>query len=159
MAVDMFIEIDGVNGDSKIKSNAIDIETWSFGATQSSTGHRSTGSGAGKVNIQDVQLMKLVDKASATLLLKCCKGEHIKKAKIVCRKAAGGAPIDYYTIEMEDVLITSVQTSGSNGGDQIMEAVGLNFGAFKLVYTEQKTDGSKGSPVECGWNITENKSK
>jgi type VI secretion system secreted protein Hcp len=158
MAVDMFIEIDGVNGDSKIKSNAIDIESWSFGATQTSTGHRSTGSGAGKVNIQDVHIMKMADKASATLLLKCCKGDHIKKAKIICRKA-GGSAVEYYTIEMEDVLITSVQTTGSNGADVISESLSLNFGAFKLVYTDQKADGSKGSPVECGWNITENKSK
>jgi type VI secretion system secreted protein Hcp len=158
MAVDMFIEIDGVDGDSKIKQKAIDIESWSFGATQASTGHRSSGSGAGKVNVQDVHIMKMADKASATLLLKCCKGDHIKKAKIVCRKA-GGKAVDYYTIEMEDVLITSVQTTGSNGSDVVSESLSLNFGAFKLVHTEQKADGSEGGKTECGWNIAENKTK
>jgi type VI secretion system secreted protein Hcp len=160
MAVDMFIELTGISGDSKIKANAIDIESWSFGATQQAQAHRSTGLGAGKVNVQDVHVMKIADKTSPTLLLKCCKGEHIAKAKITCRKAGGDAPVDYFTLEMEDVIITSVQNTGSNGNDLVTESLTLSFGAFKQIFTEQQTKGGgKGGSPECGWSIVENKAK
>jgi type VI secretion system secreted protein Hcp len=159
MAVDMYIELDGINGDSKIKSNAIDIESWTFGATQTSQAHRSTGMGAGKVNVQDIHIMKVADKASPTLLMKCCKGTHIPKGKITCRKA-GDTPLDYYTLEIEDIIITSMQYSGSNGADLVTESLSLSFAAFKQVFTEQNTKGGgKGASTECGWNVVENKAK
>jgi type VI secretion system secreted protein Hcp len=153
----MFLELQNIHGDSKIKANAIDIESWSFGATQTGTAHRNTGGGAGKVNVQDVHVMKMADKASPTLLKKCCEGEHIKKGKITCRKAGGKKPVDYFVLEMEDIIITSLQNSGSNGADLVTESLSLSFGMFKQIFTEQKADGSDGPKTEHGWNVVENK--
>lgn len=157
MAVDMFLELTDIKGDSKIKADAIDIESWSFGATQTSTAHNSTGMGAGKVNVQDVHVMKKADKCSPTLLLKCCKGTHIPKGKITCRKA-GDTPLDYFVLEMEDILITSVQNTGSNGADLVTESLSLSFQVFKQTFKEQQTKGGGGgAPNEVKWSIVENK--
>jgi type VI secretion system secreted protein Hcp len=156
MAVDMVLELDGINGESSILKNAIDIHSWSFGMNQTGTGHTATGSGAGKVAVQDINVMKNADKVSPTLMLKCCGGDHIKKGKITCRKA-GGKPLDYYVIEIEDILITSVQTQGSNGGDLVSESLSLNFTKFKVIYTPQKADGSADGKVDMGWDISTNK--
>ncbi len=159
MAVDMFIEIDGVLGESAIKTNAIDIESWTFGMSQTGTSHVATGAGAGKVSVQDIHLNKKADKVSPTLMLKCCSGEHIKKAKITCRKAGGTKPLDYYVVELEDILISSVQTMGSNGNDLVSESISINFSAFKVIYTPQTSSGSGSGAVEVAWDVAKNKKK
>jgi type VI secretion system secreted protein Hcp len=153
----MYLEIEGVDGESAIKAKAIDIESWSFGMAQQGSGHTGGGIGAGKVNIGDVSIMKRADKASPTLMLKCAKGEHIKKATITCRKA-GGDPLIYYVVTMEDVLVTSSQTSGSNGSDTVSESLSLMFVKVKVEYQEQDEKGkAKGGKVEFKWNAAENK--
>ncbi|MGL4324729.1 MAG: Hcp family type VI secretion system effector [Beijerinckiaceae bacterium] len=159
MAVDMFLEIDGVQGESAIKTNAIDIDSWTFGMAQASTGHVATGSGAGKVNVQDIHINKQICKVSPTVMLKCCQGEHIKKAKITCRKAGGQKPLDYMVIDLEDVLISSVQVVGSNGNDIVSESMSINFSSFKVTYTPQQASGAAGAPVECAWDVAKNKKK
>lgn len=159
MAVDMFLEIDGVQGESAIKTNAIDIDSWTFGMTQMGTSHTATGSGAGKVNVQDIHINKNACKVSPTLMLKCCEGAHIKKAKITCRKAGGTKPLDYYTVELEDLFISSVQTMGSNGNDTVSESLSINFSSFKVVYTPQTSSGSGSGGIECAWDVSKNKKK
>ena len=61
---------------------------------------------------------------------------------------------------MEDVLITSVRTTGSDGHDQIVdqivEQITLSFERLGLVYTPQKDDGSGGPTVAVGWDIGTN---
>lgn len=153
MAVDMYLELDGVQGESAIKSNAIDIESWSFGMHQQGSGHVATGSGAGKVQVQDISIMKHSDKSTPTLMLKLCKGDHIAKGKIVVRKAGGQKPIEYIVVEMEHILVSNFQTSGSNAGDLVSESLTLNFAKFKVAYTPQKAEGSGGAKNEMGWDI------
>ncbi|HDS5282244.1 TPA: type VI secretion system receptor/chaperone Hcp, partial [Escherichia coli] len=55
MAVDMFIKIGDVKGESKDKTHAeeIDVLAWSWGMSQSGSMHMGGGGGAGKVNVQD----------------------------------------------------------------------------------------------------------
>ena len=52
MAVDMFIKIDTIDGESLDDTHAkeIDVLSWSWGATQSGTTHMGGGSGSGKVS-------------------------------------------------------------------------------------------------------------
>ncbi|HVQ74408.1 MAG TPA: type VI secretion system tube protein Hcp, partial [Candidatus Binatia bacterium] len=53
MAVDMFMTVDGIEGESKDGShkNEIDVLSWSWGLSQSGTGHVGGGSGSGKVSV------------------------------------------------------------------------------------------------------------
>jgi type VI secretion system secreted protein Hcp len=157
MAVDMFLELDGIKGEStdgKHKEK-IDVLAWSWGASQSASGHGGGGSGSGKVTVQDISVTKYIDKSSPTLMLKVCKGEHIKKGKLIVRKA-GGTALEYVTIEMEDILIANVSTGGSGGEDRLTENVTLNFAKFNLKYAEQTAKGEKGPETECKWNIKAN---
>jgi type VI secretion system secreted protein Hcp len=157
MAVDMFLELDGIKGDSVIKDGAIDVESWSFGMTQTGNAHTATGGGAGKVNVQDLHFMKKCDKSTPTLMIKCASGEHIKKGMLTCRKAGGKTPVDYWKLTFEDIIISSVQNTGSNGNDLVSESISFNFAQFKSEFTEQKEDGSKGATTEMKWNIAKNK--
>ena len=118
--------------------------------------HAGGGGGAGKANVQDLSFTKYIDKASPNLMKMCCSGKHYPEALLTVRKA-GDKPLEYLTVKMEDVLISSVSTGGSGGEDRLTENVTLNFAKVKVSYQPQKKDGSKdGGPIDMGWNIEAN---
>jgi len=154
----MFLKLEGVDGESKDDSHKkeIDVLSWSWGASQSGTGHVGGGSGAGKVSVQDLSVTKYVDSSSHLLLLDCCNGQHIKKGTLVVRKA-GATPLEYIKLTMEDIIVSNIHTGGSGGEDRLTETITLNFSKFKYEYTPQKADGSGDGTKETGWDIAANK--
>jgi type VI secretion system secreted protein Hcp len=154
MAVDMFIKIDGIKGESKDSKHPdeIDVIAWSWGATNSGSSHIGGGSGSGKVNVHDLSITKYVDKASADLFKACAQGKHIANALLTVRKAGGTDPLEYLKVTMNDFIISSVSTGGSHGEERLTENVTINFSKIKYEYKEQKADGSPGSnfPVTIG---------
>src|SRR4051812_37257538 len=91
MAVDMFLKIDGIEGeskDSKLKGQ-IHIETFSFGVEQVGTSDSGGGMGAGKAKFEDFEFSMPTQKASAKLYEACASGKHIKSAILSVRKAGG----------------------------------------------------------------------
>jgi len=157
MAVDMFIKIKNIPGESKDHKHKgeTDVLAWSWGLSQSGSMHVGGGGGAGKVNVSDLSFTKWMDKGSPDLAKACCKGTHIKDAVLVVRKA-GDKPLEYLTITMEDVLISSISTGGSGGEDRLTENVTLNFAKVKLKYVEQTEKGGEGDKPEMSWNIEAN---
>ena len=158
MAVDMFIKIDDVKGESQDKTHKdeIDVLAWSWGMSQSGTMHMGGGGGGGKVSVQDLSFTKYIDKSSSVLMEYCSSGKQYKEAKLTVRKA-GGTPLEYLIITMTDVIVTSISTGGSGGEDRLTENVTLNFGSVKTEYQPQKPDGSKdGGAVKYGWDIAAN---
>lgn len=157
MAVDMFLKIDGVKGESKDAKHAgeTQILAWSWGMSNSGTAHMGAGAGAGKVNVQDLSFTKYVDVGTPDLMLAACSGKHFKAATLVVRKA-GDKPLEYMTIKMEDVMVTAVSTGGSGGEDRLTENVTLNFANIKVDYKAQKADGSGEAAVTFGWKIAAN---
>jgi type VI secretion system secreted protein Hcp len=119
MAVDMFLKLDGVKGESKDKAHGqdIDILSWSWGMSNSGSAHQGSGAGSGKVNVQDVSITKYIDSSSPKLMLSCCDGKHFESAVLIVRKA-GEKPVEYVTIKMQEVLITSVSTGGCDENDK-----------------------------------------
>lgn len=158
MAVDMFIKIGELVGESKDSSHAkeIDVLAWSWGMSNAGNTHIGGGSGAGKVNVQDLSITKWVDLASAPLMQACAQGTHIETAKLTIRKA-GDTPLEYIVIDLEDILITSISTGGSGGEDRLTENVTLNFAQAKMKYVEQAEAGGAGGDAQFGYNMKENK--
>ena len=158
MALDTFLKLGDINGESQDDSHKqwIDVLSWSWGMVQSGTTHMGGGSGGGKVNVQDIVFSKYVDNSSPTIMKFCCNGKHLKNAKLIVRKA-GDKPLEYLQIEMTDVIISSYGTGGSGDGlDRVQETIGINFGQVKTTYTPQKEDGSGGADVVHGWDIAAN---
>jgi type VI secretion system secreted protein Hcp len=157
MAVDMFIKIGDLKGESvddKHKEE-IDVLAWSWGMSQSGTTHLGTGAGAGKVNVQDVSFPQYVDKSSPNLMQYCCNGKHFAEALLTVRKA-GETPLEYLKLTLKDLMITAVSTGGSGGEDRLTENVTLNFSQFKVEYTPQKKDGTGDAAVTIGWDVAKN---
>ncbi|WP_292290139.1 type VI secretion system tube protein Hcp [Marivita sp.] len=160
MALDMFLiiegEISGETQDDKFSAEGgIDLLAWSWGMSQAGSFHAGGGGGAGKANFQDISCTKWIDKSSPVLQLYCANGDHFPSAKIVVRKA-GKTPLEYLTITMTKVMITSVSTGGSGGEDKLTENVSLNFAEVAVDYIEQTAEGTEGEKPSFKWDIAKN---
>jgi type VI secretion system secreted protein Hcp len=160
-AVDYFLELEGIKGetkDSKFGSKgAMDIESWSWGQSNMGTHGAGGGGGAGKVVMQDFHFVKRMDKASATLMLFCATGTHIKKGTLTARKA-GKTQQEYLTFKFSDALISAYSTGGSAAGDVVpTDQFSLNFAKIEWEYKPQKPDGTLDAGMKGGYDTTTNK--
>ncbi len=159
MAIDMFMKIDDVLGESKDRTHVgeIDVLAWSFGESSSATTHPGGGAAVGKVTVQDLSFTKYVDRSSPALMLQCANGRHYRSARLTIRKA-GDRPLEFLVVELSDVIVRAVNVAGSTGEDRVTENVTLNFAKFTYSYTPQKVDGGADLPVVMGWDILQNTS-
>lgn len=154
MAMDAFLELDGVEGESTRKGfeGKIALINFSMGAHNPSSIGDGGGGGKNKVTLSPFNIMKQTDKASAALFQACCKGSHFPKAKVTLHKAGGEEALDFLVYEFEKVYIEDIQWSGSSGGDDPMENISLAYGKVTITYTPQSETGAKGSPVVASWD-------
>jgi type VI secretion system secreted protein Hcp len=105
----------------------------------------------------DFHFVSNVNKASPKLFQACATGEHIKQALLTCRKA-GKDQQEYLKIKLSDLLVSSVQQSGSpNGAIVPQEQVTINFAKIQIEYHEQKPDGTLAGAMNGGWDAKANK--
>ena len=162
-AVDYFLKLDGIDGESTDDKhkNEIEIESFSWGVTQTGSHSAGGGGGAGKAVFQDFHFTAKLSKASPILMLSCATGEHIKKAVLTVRKAGSEQP-EYFKVTLQDLLVSSYSLGGAGGGDTSADVVptdqfSLNFAKVELDYTPQGGDGSGDGPVKAGYDLKLNK--
>lgn len=140
MAVDMFLKIEGVEGESQSRGHEkwIEIESFSWGATNSGGQAHGAGGGggAGKVSMHDISFVHAYDKASPKLLESCCQGRHIKSAILSVRKA-GSEQHDYLIYKLTDLLVSSLQVGGTSN-EAPAEQVSLNFSKFEITFRDDQ---------------------
>lgn len=155
-ASDYFLKIEGIPGEATDKAHAgqIELQSFSWGATSSGTA-TAGGAGAGKVNFSDFSFSKFQDKASPLLLQFLASGKRIPEATLY-GVSSGKGRVDYMTITMSGVLISSFQSAGSSGGAQ-MDSVSINFAKIQYEYRPQGADGTFGPAVRSGWDLAANK--
>ena len=156
MAVDYFLKIDGVPGESTDNKhkNEIEVVAFSFGATNQAG--PTYGGGAGKAQVQDFHFTMRVNKASPKLMLACVKGEQLKTAILTVRKA-GKDQQEFLVYKLTEVTVSSFQTGGGSGDAIPMDSVSLAFAKFELEYRPEKADGSLGQAIKTGWDLKQSK--
>jgi type VI secretion system secreted protein Hcp len=130
MAVDYYLKLDGINGESTDDKhqNWIEVKHCNVGATQAATWRSgSGGGGAGKVEISELSIAKTTDSSSPVLFVNCASGKHIASAYLECCRA-GGDKQNFFKITLTDVLVSGIQFSGSSGSDLVDEHLSLSFG-------------------------------
>lgn len=165
MAIDMFLKLERIDGESVDDKHKGEIEvlSWSWGATNSGSVRGGGGGGAGKVNVQDLSITKKFDKSSPQLFLRCATGQHIPKATLSVRKSASsaqGAPNpsdDPLVFTLTDVMVSSYQTGVAQGGDAPVDQVSFNFAKIEIAYKTQNADGRLGEVVTACWDIGRNR--
>lgn len=141
-AEDFYLDIEGIKGEAAAVGfeGQMQIQSWSFGANNAGSAGLGTGLGTGKVSMQDFHFVIENGKASVQIFLACCKGNHIPKAVLSCRKTGGGGePYTYYKVTFNDLVISSFQTGGSAGGGLPIEQVSFNFTKITHEYFQQDT--------------------
>lgn len=139
-AVDMFLKIDGVTGESMDDKHKgeIDVLAWSWGQSVGAI----TGRGAKPdACIQDLSLTKYIDSASPDLIMKSLIGEVSRTAVLTLERPGElGRPTAYLKLTLNNVTVTSYSTGGSGGEDRLTENVTLKFQSMQGIYYPPNQD-------------------
>jgi len=158
MAFDTYVELTGIDGEATAKGfeKKIQIFSFSWGASAPVTiGPGSSGISASKVSISSFNMMKKTDVASPKLFKACCTGDHITKMLVSMRKQTGVGGQDAFLIyTFEEVMVESIQWSGSSGGDDTpTESVSFAFGKVTVEYKTQGKDGKLVAGTPVVWDV------
>lgn len=161
MAVDVYLQIDGIKGESADAEhlNWMELTSVHMGVIQpkSATASTSGGHTAERCEHRTLSITKLADLASPILMQTCSSGRTIPKAKIEFMRAdSDGFPVKYYEVELENVLIGNIDQQVSVG-DILHETIGLKFSKIKWRYTQQKISGGVGGNTAGGWDLATNR--
>ena len=104
MAIDVYLQIEGIKGESADSAHPgwIEIASAHLGVTQLRSTSASTAGGhmTGHSEHRPLSLTKLADIASPVLMQHCSMGKTIPKAKLEFMQADGdGKPVKYYQVE------------------------------------------------------------
>ena len=159
MAYDAFLKLDGVTGESQKQGHTgeIDLMSFSWGASNSSSVGTGTGVSVGKVAVSDFSIMKATDSSSPVLFQKCCDGSVMATGVVTLQRQVQGTATPYLVYNFTNVYVTSIQWSGSGGaGDAPMESVSFCFEVGTVDYTPLKDDGTGGNAIHGGWDVGQN---
>ncbi len=136
-ALDWFLKIDGIKGESTdaLHKDEIVIEAFSWGAQRTSSAASAMRT---RPCFSELSFVKLADAATPLLLANTFSGMSIPKAVLVARKAGEGQK-DFLTIELSNVLVSSVSHSGTT--ESISEAFSLQFTKARVSYRRQDDKG------------------
>jgi type VI secretion system secreted protein Hcp len=146
MSFDMFLKIDGIDGETtdKLHPNEIQISAFSWGVANAGSSSSGSGGGTGKAVLQDFSFSAATSKASPNLMLACATGFHINQALLTCRRSGN---FEFLKIKLSDVLVSSYAIGGSDTDDSPNDNFSLNFAKIDMLYTVQRT----GEVVETGF--------
>lgn len=161
MAIDVYLQIEGIKGESADSKHQgwIECESVSWGVSQPRSATASTGGGhtAERCEHDDIIIHKLADVATPMLLQCCSSGKTHPRGKIEFFRADGqGVRVKYFEIEMENVLVGRV-TPAVSAGDMLSERVHLKYSLVRWKYTQQMVAGGAGGNTAGGWNLSTNR--
>jgi type VI secretion system secreted protein Hcp len=138
---DMFLKVHGVTGEAADAEHKGEIEvvSWSWGMSAAD---------AGVPRIAELNVVKRVDHASATLMNFLRTRKVVSQAQLTVRKA-GKVPLTYFKIELENVRVMSLKAQSDSA--ELVEHVSLGFSKVRVSYTPQGPTGTAGG----GTNVFE----
>ena len=163
MAFDTYLSIQSPNvaGEATQANHTgwIEIYSFSWGASNPTTvGSGTSGLSSGKVSVSSFNVMKKTETSSAPLFAACCAGQHYATASVEMSKATGtsGQQQVFLKYDFTDVMVESIQWSGSSGGDDTpTESVSFAFAKVAITYSKQnEADGTMSPAGNASWDLT-----
>ena len=156
MAVDFYLKLDAIQGESADDQHKDEIQLLSFsiGASQVTSVAGTGGSGAGKADLSDLSVMKFYDKASPQLFKALISGTHIKTGVLSAVKAGGGGK-PFLKLSFDELFVTSLQQSGSS--EIPSESVSLSYNKIKIEYSTQNEQGILTAVGAVNYDLKANK--
>jgi len=155
---DLFVQVAGEKGEATAKGfeGWIQAQSFSYGVSQSGASTRAGGGGAGKATLTDLTITKLVDRTSPVLFTAAATGKRYPTVAVHVTAGGERGQTAFYRILLSDVLVSSVQVSGS-GSDRPSESVTFNFAKIEIEYVITGEKGEKTSPIKGGFDAKQNK--
>jgi type VI secretion system secreted protein Hcp len=157
----VYLSIDDIKGESADSSHVGWIECtsaqWGVKQPKSATASTAGGHTAERCEHKSIALTKLADLSSPLLMQICSAGRTVPKAKLEFMRAdSEGMPVKYYEVELENVLIGSVDQS-VHPGVGLQDSLTLKFAKVRWKYTQQKIGGGAGGNTAGGWDLSTNR--
>ncbi len=156
MAVDFYLKLDSIQGEAADANHKDEIQLLSFswGGSQTTSVAGTGGSGAGKVDLSELSIMKHMDKSSPALFKAIVSGTHIKTGVLSAVKAgAGGKP--FLKISLGELFVTSLQNSASS--EVPTESVSFSYNTIKYEYSTQNEQGILTAVGAVSYDTKQNK--
>lgn len=167
---DIYVKFEGASelqGDSSDTKHTNEIEVLSFSHTVRQPGSATASTAGGHTTERaehgEVIFTKEIDKSTSKLYRAASAGTVYPKVVVTFYRAYGGkgttattqSRIDYFKIQLEDVVVSYVSAAVSEGGLP-HEAFGLRYGKILWEYKQHKMDGSAVSTGIAGWDLRKN---
>jgi len=154
---DFYIQIEGIQGESKDSQHTdwIDVLSFDYSVSQSSSMFTGGGGGVGKANFDALAFVHYVDKATPNLFQYCASGKHIPSVIVSACKAGEGSQ-EYMRVTLTDVLVTHAGPAGSSDDARVKERVELSYSKIKVEVKEQLANGTMGPAFTGMWDVKRN---
>ena len=178
-----YVKFEGIDGEveSGEHEDWSEIVSFSQPISKPASGATGTTRRRGDVVLEDIVVVKQLDKASPKLAEAICMGKVFPKVEIHLTGPSEGSTClgTFYAYELKNVMITNYEVSGSNplayaliapapdttmpsagpfivqAVDAPMEVLSLNFEEIKVTYTECGSSGLAKGNVEYSWKVEE----
>lgn len=139
-----------LNGESIVAGHVNEIDLYSYSQGES---HCST---CNVPQVSDFNFMTKFTTSTISFKKLSLNGTKLTSVDVTFIRP-GTTTFTFLKIHMENVLVTSVQESGSAGGDNTPTvAVSLAADRIAWQYILQKGDGSVGKRTSYGWDVVNN---
>jgi type VI secretion system secreted protein Hcp len=156
-AVEFFLKIDGIQGDSTERAHAGEIQllSWNWGASIIGPGAPAAGGGTGKPSVAEFSFTASTSQASPQLFQALTTGKVFATATVTGVRTLN-QPVTLLEIVFTKVLISSYRISDAAGAEQPIDEVALKSSQVRYTYTPRKADGSAAAPVAVGLDLETN---
>jgi type VI secretion system secreted protein Hcp len=160
MAIDAYLKIDGINGESTDQNHNHWIEVskvvGSVHQPRASSVSTAGGMTSSRASLSDIMLEKVADLSSPLLRQHCAMGKTIGKAVLEFMRADGdGKPICYEKWTLTNVMISNV-TYDSGSGGTMRETVHLAYSKINWEHVKQSIRGGSEGNTLGGWDCAKN---
>ncbi|WP_374977167.1 Hcp family type VI secretion system effector [Microbacterium trichothecenolyticum] len=146
MADEQFLTISSIPGElvDDRHPGAIEVLSWSWAVSNAVPAGGGGGGGrVGKPTLTDIAVSLRVDAATPRLFDACARSIRLDEVLLSARRV--GMTGDYFTVRMEDAVVTSATTAFA--GEDPAVQITLGFATLTMTYQTTLPDGSLGDPV------------
>ena len=153
-AMQMFMVIDGVKGESTdpVFPESIEVKSFEWGVAKDS----QSGGGGGAPSFDELTIVKKVDSSSIDFFMQVATGDHYQEALIVLRKTDSD-PFEFFAFRLFDVAVTRVYTLAGDDDSGVAEQVTFDYRKIQTLYRPQNPENGEGGPLKdwC-WDLQSN---
>ena len=155
MAFDVFLKIDGIDGEATAKNffKWLNVESFSWGVTNAVQVNAAGGGSVGKALEQELHVVAPVQISSPKLFLFAAEGRHIARAEL---DVVGRDQPAFLKITFEDVLVSSFTMSGRGGDALPHDSFTLNYRRVNESVAPRLPSGALGGAIHEQFDFFKN---